>query len=128
MATAVGIPAPLVLVSGTSFSTALSAASLGSISDRPLHRIGMNAGVRGPLADPRPAAFQMSGGVAPVHGLAVLGRIHVVPRRLDLGAVVSEQEAEVEVWNADIGRAQRLEQITVAGPAGIAVERRRFTL
>ena len=121
MATAVQAPAPLVLISGTSFSTDLAAAALDVISARPLHRVGMNAGTRLALADPRPAAFQMEGGIAPVHGMAVLGRVHVIPRRHDLGAVVSEQEAEVEVWNADILRAQTLEEITVAGPAGIAI-------
>jgi hypothetical protein len=122
MATAVAIPAPLVLVSGTSFSTDLAAAALDVISARPLHGVGMNAGARLALADPRPAAFQKAGGVGPVHDLAVLGRVHVIPRRHDLGAVVSEQEAEVEVWNADVQRGQTLEVITVAGPAGIAVE------
>lgn len=122
MATAVQTPAPLVLFSGPSFSTDLSAVALDVISARPLHRVGMNAGTRLPLADPRPAAFQMGGGIAPVHGLAVLGRIHLFPRRHDLGAVVSEQEAEVEVWNADIQRGHTLQEITVDGPAGIAVE------
>ena len=122
MATAVKAPAPLVLISGPSFSTGLSAASLDVISARPLDLVGMNAGTRLALADPRPAAFQVDGGIAPVHGLAVLGRIHVFPRRHDLGAVVSEQEAEVEVWNADIQRGHTLQEITVDGPAGIAVE------
>ena len=42
-------------------------------------------------------------------------------RRIDLGAVVSDQEAEVEVWNAAIDRAQILEEITVDGPTGIEV-------
>ncbi len=121
MATAVVVSAPLVLVWGMSFSTDLAAASLDVISARPLHVVGMSTGSRQLLADPRPAAFQRSGVIAPVYGLAVLGRVHVIPRRHDLGAVVSEQEAEVEVWNADIQRAQTLEEITVAGPAGIAV-------
>ena len=121
MATAVAIPSPLNLVSGTDFSVNLAAADIDPISARPLHLVGMNAGVRTALADPRPIAFQKTGEVAPVHGLAVLGRVHVIPRRHDLGAVVSEQEAEVEVWNADIQRAQTLEEITVAGPAGIAI-------
>ncbi|HPD72835.1 MAG TPA: hypothetical protein PLL30_13780 [Candidatus Krumholzibacteria bacterium] len=122
MATAVQAPAPLVLVAGTSFSTDLSATVLDAVSARPLHRVGMSAGARQALADPRPVAFQKVGGIGPVHGLAVLGRVHVIPRRHDLGAVVSEQEAEVEVWNADIQRGQTLEVITVAGTAGIAVE------
>lgn len=122
MATAVMVPGPLNLLSGTEFSHNLSTAVLDPISTRPLQLVGMNVGVRTVLADPRPAAFQKVGGIAPVHGLAVLGRVHVIPRRYDLGAVVSEQESEVEVWNADIQRAQILEEITVDGPAGIEVE------
>lgn len=121
MATAVAIPAPMVLVSGISFSADLSAAAVDPISARPLHVVGMNSGARLALADPRPMAFQRDGGIAPIHGLAVLGRVHVIPRRFDLGAVVSEQEAEVEVWNADVERGHTLQAITVAGPAGIAV-------
>lgn len=121
MATAVMVPGPLNLVSGTGFSVKLRTAVLDPVSTRPLQRVGMNIGVRTAMADPRPAAFQKTGGIAPVHGLAVLARIHVIPRRLDLGAVVSEQEAEVEVWNADIERAQILEEITEDGPAGIEV-------
>lgn len=122
MATAVVIPPPLNLVSGGAFSSNLASAVLDPVTTRPLHVVGMNAGARLVLADPRPAAFQMAGGVAPGHGLAVLGRIHLFPRKYDLGAVVSEQEVEVEVWNADLGRARILEEITVDGPTGIAVE------
>lgn len=121
MATAVRVPGPLILGSAAALSINLTAATIDPISTRPLHVVGMNAGPRLALADPRPAAFEVGGGIAPVHGMAVLGRIHVIPRRHDLGAVVSEQEAEVEVWNADIQRAQTLEEITVAGPAGIAI-------
>ncbi len=121
MATAVMVTGPLVLVPGTGFSVNLSTAALDPIDVRPLHLVGMNAGRRSALADPRPVAFQRAGGIAPVHGLAVLGRVHVIPRRHDLGAVVSEQEAEVEVWNADIQHGHTLQEITVEGPAGIAV-------
>jgi len=122
MATAVLIPGPLNLVSGTDFSVNLATAVLDPISTRPLQLVGMNIGVRTVPADPRPAAFQRVGGIAPVHGLSVFGRVHVIPRRYDLGAVVSEQKAEAEVWNADIHRAQILEEITALGPTGIEVE------
>ncbi|MBU2499953.1 hypothetical protein KJ682_01355 [bacterium] len=121
MATAITVPSPLNLVSGTDFSFDLRAAVLDPVSTRPLQRVGMSVGVRTMLADPRPVAMQKDGGVAPVHGHVVLGRVHVIPRRIDLGAVVSDQEAEVEVWNAAIDRAQILEEITVDGPTGIEV-------
>jgi len=121
MASAVSIPSPLNLVSGADFSVDLQTAVLDPVSTRPLHVVGMDVGVRGTLADPRPVALQKDGGVAPVHGLVVLGRVHVIPRRFELGAVVSEQEAEVEVWNASIDRAQILEEITVDGPTGVEV-------
>jgi hypothetical protein len=122
MASAVSIPSPLNLVSGADFSVDLQTAVLDPVSSRPLHVVGMDAGVRGALADPRPVTMQKDGGVAPAHGLVVLGRVHVIPRRFELGAVVSEQEAEVEVWNAAIDRAQILEEITVDGPTGIEVD------
>lgn len=122
MASAVSIPSPLNLVAGADFSVDLQTAVLDPVGTRPLHVVGMDVGVRGALADPRPVAMQKDGGVAPAHGLVVLGRVHVIPRRFELGAVVSEQEAEVEVWNAAIDRAQILEEITVDGPTGIEVE------
>ena len=122
MATAVMTPGPLNLISGADFSVNLASANLDPVSSRPLHLVGMNVAARTVLADPRPAAFQKAGGTAPVHDLAVLGRIHVIPRRYDLGAVVSEQKAEVEVWNAAIDRAQTLAAITVDGPTGIEVQ------
>jgi hypothetical protein len=48
-------------------------------------------------------------------------RIHVLPRQRDLGSVISEQEIEVEVWNAHRTRAQELNDIVLTGPAGISV-------
>ncbi len=73
------------------------------------------------LADPRPDEFAFAGNPGPAEDLAFLDRIHVIPRRRDLGAVVSEQEIEVEVWNAFLARAKVLDEITVEGPAGIEV-------
>ncbi len=73
------------------------------------------------LADPRPDAFEFAGNRGPAEDLAFLDRIHVIPRRRDLGAVVSEQLIEVEVWNAFLSRARILDEITVEGPAGIEV-------
>jgi hypothetical protein len=48
-------------------------------------------------------------------------RIHVVPRQRDLGAVISEQRINVEVYNAFRRRAKVLDDITVEGPQGISV-------
>lgn len=73
------------------------------------------------LADPRPDAFQKTGLPGPVHGLVWFDRIHIVPRRRDLGSVVSEQQIAVEVWNAYLERAQILDDVIVTGPAGIEV-------
>ena len=73
------------------------------------------------LADPRPKWFEALGFRGPLHDLAMHDRIHVIPRRRDLGAVVSEQVIEVEVWNAFLSRARILNEITVEGPAGIEV-------
>ena len=79
------------------------------------------AALFGILADPRPNAFEKLGFRGPAHDLTMHDRIHVIPRRRDLGAVVSEQEIEVEVWNAFLARARILEEISVEGPAGIEV-------
>ena len=76
---------------------------------------------RGPLADPRPDAYEKGGLPGRTHDLVFHDCIHVIPRRRDLGAVVSEQEIEVEVWNAFLARARVLDDITVEGPAGIEV-------
>ena len=73
------------------------------------------------LADPRPDAFSKVGVAAPANDLTFLDRIHVIPRRRDLGPVISEQEIEVEVWNAYRNRGKILDEITVEGPAGIEV-------
>lgn len=74
------------------------------------------------VADPRPEAFAKSGLVARSHELVYLNRIHVIPRERDLGAVVSEQEILVEVFNAYMQRAQIMDEITVTGPQGIEVD------
>ena len=79
------------------------------------------AGGRDSLADPRPDAYEKSGLPGRTHDLVFHDCIHVFPRRRDLGAVVSEQEIEVEVWNAFLTRARILADITVEGPAGIEV-------
>jgi len=121
MPAAVEIPAPLHLGPGAGASTDLSGAVLDLPTAQPLHLVSVLGGTPGGLADPRPDAFAMTGAGAPVQDLAILNRIHVIPRRRDLGAVVSEQEIEVEVWNAFHSRAKTMEEITVAGPAGIEV-------
>jgi hypothetical protein len=75
------------------------------------------------LADPRPPVFLEDGVELPVHGRPIIfERIHVIPRRKDFGAVLTDQELLVEVWNAFRWRAQTLEEITIEGPAGIEVE------
>lgn len=74
------------------------------------------------VADPRPEGFAKSGIFARSHELAYLNRIHVIPRERDLGAVVSEQEIFVEVFNAYMQRAQIMDEIIITGPQGIEVD------
>jgi len=74
------------------------------------------------LADPTPDAYSKTGLRGPVHDLAVLDRIHILPRAQDLGAVISLQEIDVEVWNNYPVRAQTLDEITISGPTGVTVE------
>jgi hypothetical protein len=121
MAGVVLIRSPLVLGPGAGLSQNLASAALDPVSTRPLHVVGQRAGTRQALADPRPAAMQHSGGIAQSAGLSVHGLIHVIPRKYDFGAVVSQQDLEIEVWNADLKRAHILEEVTVSGALGIEV-------
>lgn len=73
------------------------------------------------LADPRPDEFLLQGVKAPTHDLAYLNRIHVIPRRYDVGLLASEQIIDVEVWNAFLYRAKTLTEILSEGPTGIEV-------
>jgi hypothetical protein len=73
------------------------------------------------LGEPEPDAYSKTGLRGPVHDLAVLDKIHIIPRSRDLGAVISLQEIEVEVWNAFLSRAKVLEDIVVSGPPGVSV-------
>jgi hypothetical protein len=75
----------------------------------------------GSLADPRPDAFDKDGNWEPEHDLVYHNRIHVIPRNRDVGFVVSEQDYEVEVWNAFLTRAKTLDEITLEGPAGVEI-------
>jgi len=78
--------------------------------------------LEGLLADPRPDAFEREAAAGPMHDLAMFEHVHVIPRRRDLGAVLSDQEIEVEVWNAFRRHAKRLTEISIEGPVGIEVE------
>jgi hypothetical protein len=72
-------------------------------------------------ADPRPDAFAKTGFPGLAHDLAFHDRIHVIPRNVDVGFVISERDIEVEVWNAFFTRAKTLTEITESGPAGVEI-------
>ena len=119
---AVGILAFTALALDSIGCADLSDAALPAPTDPSWRIVGEPAaGTRGSLADPRPEAVEKTGCRAPGHDLVYHDRIHVVPRRRDLGAVISEQEIEVEVWNAFLRTAKTLDDITLEGPAGIEV-------
>ena len=119
---ATGVPAPSALSLPEIGVQQLQGADLPLPTDPTWTRatLAFVAG-RGALADPRPDAFDKVGLPGRTHDLVFHECIHVIPRRRDLGAVVSEQEIEVEVWNAFLARARILDDITVEGPAGIEV-------
>lgn len=119
---ATGVPAPSALSLPEIGVQQLREADLPLPTDPAWTRAGIAfiAG-RAALADPRPDAYDKSGLPGRTHDLVFHDCIHVIPRRRDLGAVVSEQEIEVEVWNAFLARARILDDITVEGPAGIEV-------
>lgn len=70
---------------------------------------------------PVPVGGAFDGYEAPVHGLAVFDKIHVVPREIELGPVGSEQQFLAEIWNAYRARAQTLQSIDHAGTSGVQV-------
>jgi hypothetical protein len=116
-------PGPLALPTGPSASDNLANAviplpSTESFAIAPdAYAVPLSAG----LADPRPDAYAFDGVWGPAEDLVILDHIHVIPRRRDLGAVISEQTLEVEVWNAFLSRAKQLQEITVEGPPGVSV-------
>jgi len=119
---ATGILALTALALDSIGTADLSEASLPPPTDPSWKIVGAPAfGSSDSLADPRPESGEGTAVQAPAHDLVCHNRIHVVPRRRDLGAVISEQEIEVEVWNANLRAAKTLEDITVEGPAGIEV-------
>lgn len=115
-----------ILVDGFPVLPAAHSANLDEPRDPigPIALIGFGTPLAGTktLADPRPYLFDLDGVLGPIEDLAIVDRIHVIPRRKDFGAVLTDQELEVEVWNAFQARAQILESITVEGPAGIEVD------
>lgn len=119
---AVGVPMPRALYLESNGVSHLADVVLSLPTDPAFAMLsGSLAGGEPDLADPRPDAFSKVGLPAPANDLTFLDRIHVIPRTRDLGAVISEQEIEVEFWNAYLNRSKTLEDITVTGPAGITV-------
>jgi hypothetical protein len=115
-------PAPVIAINGP-MSTNLSAASLPKVSDQFLTLVTQAArAVRGPWVEPDPYELAKAAARAPSHDAEWLDRIHVIPRRKDLGAVLTDQEITVEVWNAFMSRAKVLTDLTIEGPAGIEVD------
>jgi hypothetical protein len=120
LATGIGAPTALPLdVVGVSL---LANANLPTPTDPAWSIVAQGfSGAIDTLADPRPDGQEVLGLLGPSYDLIVHNRIHVIPRNYDLGAVISEQEIEVEVWNAYLTRAKTLDEITITGPSGITV-------
>jgi len=103
-------------------STTLSAAVL----DRPpastsfVLADGSSAGPRSTVL-PGAVPFAKAGVHAPAHGLAWHERVHVVPRRFNLGAVLADRVVQVEVYNSSLGVARVLTAIVVAPTDGVTV-------
>lgn len=109
-----------VLIPGPAPLPSILDAELPSPLDEALYTAGgLDVGSYSALATPTPAAMTRGGLDVPMAGLAVLDRIHVIPRQADLGAIVSEQVLEVETWNAHRNRTRILDEITIDGPPGV---------
>ncbi len=79
------------------------------------------AATRGALAYPAAAALARAACTARGYGEEIIfERIHVVPRRLSLGAIAGSRSIQVEVWNA-WRVSQKLTSIPVTGPSGVTV-------
>lgn len=114
-------PDPLQLE--TVGSSNLANASIDDYATDPVWRIAP-LGLLSAFTEVLPPAPPSTPAVAllvPAHGHAVFGKIHVIPRKKDLGSVGSLQEFSVEVWNAFLERAQILDSITVAGVGNLTV-------
>lgn len=83
--------------------------------------VGVIGGTPSAYVEPVPTPMSKLASFGPAHDHVWFDRVHVIPRRKDLGAVVSEQRFEVEVWNAFLTRAKTLTDISIEGPAGISV-------
>jgi hypothetical protein len=118
---AVSALAPLVLESAGSVNLADAVIALPSVLAFTVVP-GAVGSTEGPFPDPRPVGGAEAAARSYAHDQAVFDRIHVIPRRKDLGAVLTDQEITVEVWNAFMSRAKLLTDLTIEGPAGIEVD------
>jgi hypothetical protein len=123
MPAAIAAPPFLILDNSGTGSIDLTGVTLDAPTSPRWNLIGMTSALAPPvLADPHPYLFEFDATRGPQHDMACLDRIHVIPRRRDFGAVLTDQELEVEVWNAFMARARILEDLTIEGPAGIEVD------
>jgi len=117
-----GLLAPSPLALDSVGVVALREASLPHPSEPAFSQVSApTEAVFSDLADPRPDSYEKGGLVAAGYASVWFERIHVIPRERNLGAVVSEQKIEVEVWSACRCRSRNLEEIDLEGPAGIEV-------
>lgn len=115
-------PGPVVAIAGP-MSTNLASAALPKVSEQSLVLVAQAARAsKGPWVEPDPYELAKAAARAPSHDDQWLDRIHVIPRRKDLGAVLTDQEITVEVWNAFMSRARMLTGLAIEGPAGIEVD------
>jgi len=77
-------------------------------------------GIKGAFVNPVQPALSRIGRDAPLHDQAWFDKIHILPRELDLGEIVSEEKIDVEVWNSFRNRAKLLTAINVTGSDGIS--------
>lgn len=76
------------------------------------------AGAKGAYTAPVMASGSVAGRALPVHDAQWFERVHVLPRRFDVGQVLADRALEVEVWNAH-RRNLRLWDIAIAGSGSL---------
>ena len=114
-------PTPLALYGGASADLQSPALPSPATSRAFALAAGPGAGARTAVQQ-QPVAGSHAGAWAPGHDGQWFERIHVVPRRADLGNLIGEQALAVEVWSAYRSAHRSLVSITVLGSAGVVVD------
>ncbi len=122
MATGVAAPAPIAIVTGPMALPLAGASIPGPTSPAwAIAGAGPGAGSPGAWVAPHVETVASLGALAPEHDGQWFDRVHVIPRRVDLGFMSGNRQVQVEVWNA-WRRGRTLSAVDITGPVGVSVQ------